>query len=229
MSVETIMAEVEKLPLEDMQRLQTAVETATRNRYVLVHAEEQVDSLNRQVSEEMGRELGDPWTAPTGAVDAYAIGAVVEHNGAQWRSLIPGNVWEPGVSGWREIAADEAVPPAYVPPTGSHDAYQKDDRVSWDGSIWRSRIDGNVWTPQAHPQGWVKEMRIPEGMEPVEPEPTEPVEPEEPTYPEWTAPTGEHDAYGIGDVVTFEGTAYRSVIDANTWSPADYPAGWEEI
>lgn len=224
MSVETIMSEVKELSLEDMQRLQAAVEIATRNRYVLVHAEEQVDKLNRQVSEELGRKLGDPWAAPTSAVDAYAIGAVVEHNGAQWRSLIPGNVWEPGVSGWREIAAGEVVPPAYVPPTGAHDAYQKDDRVSWNGSIWRSRIDGNVWTPRAHPQGWVEEARIPEGQEP-----TEPTDPEEPAYPEWVAPTGGHDAYGIGDEVLFEGTAYRSVIDANTWSPAEYPAGWEEI
>lgn len=215
MSVKTIMAEVEKLPLEEMQRLQAEVEAATRNRYMLAHAEEQIDKLNRQVSEEMGRELGDPWATPTSAVDAYAIGAVVEHNGAQWRSLIPGNVWEPGVSGWREIAAGEVVPPAYVPPTGAHDAYQKDDRVSWNGSIWRSRIDGNVWTPQAHPQGWVKEARIPEGAGPE--------------TPAWVQPTGAQDAYNIGDVVSFEGAAYRSVIDGNTWSPAGYPAGWEEI
>lgn len=218
MSVETIMAEVEKLPLEDMQRLQTAVEEATRTRYVREHAEEQIDKVNRQVSRYLGRKLGDAWQQPSGATDAYSMGAVVTHGGATWRSLVVGNVWEPGVSGWREISEDEAVPPGFVRPTGAHDAYGIGDRVSWNGIVWRSTIEGNVWTPRDYPQGWAEEASIPEGQEPIDP-----------TYPEWVAPTSGHDAYSIGDEVLFEGTAYRSVIDANTWSPADYPAGWEEI
>jgi hypothetical protein len=31
----------------------------------------------------------------------------------------------------------------------------------------------------------------------------------------------------VGDKVTFEGVHYVSLIDNNTWSPADYPQGWE--
>lgn len=50
-----------------------------------------------------------------------------------------------------------------------------------------------------------------------------------PTAPEWVQPEGSHDAYNIGDEVTFEGAVYRSTIDANAWSPAIYPAGWERI
>src|SRR5699024_7723731 len=223
MSVETIMAEVEQLTLEEMQRLQTAVEEATRTRYVRENAEEQIDKVNRQVSRYLGRKLGDSWQQPSGATEAYSMGAVVTHGGATWRSLVVGNVWEPGVSGWREIPVDEAVPPEFMQPTGAHDAYQIGDRVSWNGIVWRSTIEGNVWTPQDYPQGWAEEASLPEGQEP-EPEPVEPG-----AYPEWTAPTGGHDAYSIGDEVLFEGTAYRSVIDANTWSPAEYPAGWEEI
>jgi len=45
--------------------------------------------------------------------------------------------------------------------------------------------------------------------------------------PEWQQPTGSHDAYNTGDKVTFEGQVYMSLIDANTWSPSEYPAGWE--
>lgn len=47
--------------------------------------------------------------------------------------------------------------------------------------------------------------------------------------PEWQQPTGAHDAYNTGDRVTFEGKIYESLIDANTWSPTEYPAGWLEI
>lgn len=47
-------------------------------------------------------------------------------------------------------------------------------------------------------------------------------------WPEWVQPTGVQDAYMIGDKVTFEEKHYISLIDNNTWSPAVYPAGWEE-
>ncbi len=47
--------------------------------------------------------------------------------------------------------------------------------------------------------------------------------------PEWVQPTGGHDAYNVGDKVTFEGQVYKSLIDASTWSPTAYPQGWEEV
>ena len=46
-------------------------------------------------------------------------------------------------------------------------------------------------------------------------------------YPVWAQPTGAQDAYMIGDIVDYNGTLYRSVIDGNTYSPDVYPAGWE--
>ena len=45
-------------------------------------------------------------------------------------------------------------------------------------------------------------------------------------YPVWSQPTGAHDAYNTGDVVSYNGTLYESVIDGNTYSPDAYPAGW---
>lgn len=47
-------------------------------------------------------------------------------------------------------------------------------------------------------------------------------------WPEFVQPTGAHDAYNKGDKVTFEGKHYVSLIDANVYSPAAYPAGWQE-
>jgi hypothetical protein len=46
-------------------------------------------------------------------------------------------------------------------------------------------------------------------------------------YPVWSQPTGAHDAYNRGDIVNYNGTLYRSMIDGNTYSPDGYPAGWE--
>ena len=42
------------------------------------------------------------WRQPTGAHDAYPLGARVSHAGKRWISDIDGNVWEPGVWGWSE-------------------------------------------------------------------------------------------------------------------------------
>lgn len=45
-------------------------------------------------------------------------------------------------------------------------------------------------------------------------------------YPEWVQPLGASDAYNTGDIVSFNGTLYKSTIDGNVWSPVDYPQGW---
>lgn len=46
-------------------------------------------------------------------------------------------------------------------------------------------------------------------------------------YPVWSQPAGAHDAYNTGDIVDYNGTLYKSLIDGNVWSPDAYPAGWE--
>ena len=48
-------------------------------------------------------------------------------------------------------------------------------------------------------------------------------------YPVWSKPSGAHDAYNTGDIVDYNGTLYKSLIDGNIYSPAEYPAGWEVI
>ena len=48
-------------------------------------------------------------------------------------------------------------------------------------------------------------------------------------YPIWSKPTGAHDAYNTGDIVDYNGTLYKSLIDGNIYSPEEYPAGWEML
>lgn len=47
-------------------------------------------------------------------------------------------------------------------------------------------------------------------------------------FPVWSKPSGAHDAYNVGDVVDYNGVLYTSVINGNTYSPDEYPAGWEK-
>ena len=151
-------------------------------------------------------DFAEPWRQPTGEEDAYAIGEVVAHGGKAWRSLLNVNVWEPGVSGWREAVDDFA---AWLQPTGAHDAYAAGEVVAHGGKTWRSLIDANTGEPGV--SGWRESVLMPpSGIAPP---------------PAWVQPAGGHDAYNKGDRVTHNGQIWVNLIDANVWEPGVY--GWE--
>ena len=89
--------------------------------------------------------------------------------------------------------------------------YQKDDVFKYEGKLYKvikGLTSQDNWKPDQTPSEYLPLM--PSGV-----------------IPEWVKPTGGHDAYNTGDKVIFEGLVYESLIDSNTWSPTDYPAGWE--
>jgi len=89
-------------------------------------------------------------------------------------------------------------------PLGSHDAYMTGDRVLFNGEVYISKIDNNVWSPDVY--GWELETS---GE----------------VYPEWVQPQGAHDAYALGAIVSHNGQLWISTVDANVWEPGVY--GWE--
>lgn len=91
------------------------------------------------------------WRQPEGAHDAYPTGVWVWHAGQVWENLTAANVWEPGVSGWRDPVNEW---PAWVQPTGAHDAYPLGAKVSFGGFHWTSTAAANVWAPGVF--GWAK-------------------------------------------------------------------------
>lgn len=44
--------------------------------------------------------------------------------------------------------------PVWSKPTGSHDAYNIGDVVDYNGTLFESLIDGNVYSPDEYPAGW---------------------------------------------------------------------------
>lgn len=52
------------------------------------------------------------------------------------------------------IGLDEKGYPVWSQPTGAHDAYNKGDIVDYNGILYQSLIDGNVYSPEAYPAGW---------------------------------------------------------------------------
>ena len=64
--------------------------------------------------------------------------------------------WTPDVTPalFVAIGLDKAGYPIWSQPTGAHDAYNKDDIVDYNGILYQSLIDGNVYSPEAYPAGW---------------------------------------------------------------------------
>lgn len=52
------------------------------------------------------------------------------------------------------IGLDDSGYPIWSKPTGAHDAYNKGDVVNYNGVLYESLIDGNVYSPEDYPSGW---------------------------------------------------------------------------
>ena len=111
-------------------------------------------------------------------------------------------------------------------PLGAHDAYGIGDIVEYNGKLYKSLINGNVWSPDVYADGWEIYTEPSGGGGGTTP--TEPETPPE-TIPDFVQPTGAHDAYKKGDKVKYNGKIYESLIDGNVHSPDAYPAGWKEV
>ncbi len=102
-------------------------------------------------------ELFPAWEPGKG----YAAGTRVRHNGRlyecatahtsaeEWTPPAAASLWSP-VKVNTETGLDE-----WTRPTGGHNAYKKGDRVLYEGSVYESTIDGNTWSPEEYPAGWV--------------------------------------------------------------------------
>lgn len=126
-------------------------------------------------------------------------------DGKTWESLIDWNVWPPPL-GWREVV--ETGHPAWVQPSGAHDAYALGDRVTHAGSDWESTHPANVWEPGS----WGAESLW-----------TELVEPD----PGAWAPG---QSVVVDDLRTYQGVTYRCIQSHTTqrgWHPPAVPALWE--
>src|SRR5699024_5319649 len=119
-------------------------------------------------------------------------------------------------------------------PQGTHDAYAKGVKVVFNGSVYESTIDSNVYSPEDYPQGWtlVEDNSTEEPVEDTSVEDTpveEEVEDEATSVPDLKEPAGAQDAYSLGDLVLYTGSSDESTITNNVYSPESYPHGWTKL
>lgn len=98
-----------------------------------------------------GVELFPVWAIGT----AYAVDDRVQHGGTLYKCVQAHTSqadWTPDATPalWVVVSIDEY--PEWVQPTGAHDAYAKDSKVTHNGKKWISSYDANVWEPGVY--GW---------------------------------------------------------------------------
>lgn len=83
-------------------------------------------------------DVGDP--------QLYRV--VQAHTSAEeWPPASTPSLYEP-------LGLDDHGYPVWQQPSGAHDAYNKGDIVNYNGTLYISLVDGNVWTPGAYTGLW---------------------------------------------------------------------------
>lgn len=82
-----------------------------------------------------------------------------QHNGKLYKVVQPTvfqTQYEPGAEGTSSIFVEVSLEewPEWVQPTGAHDAYAKDAKVTHNSKKWTSDVDANVWEPGVY--GWTE-------------------------------------------------------------------------
>ena len=147
-----IVADDDPATLDDPSGTLVGVWEETRTEPLEVRSQERYAGPGMFHAKNRPEWFAPRWVQPSGAQDAYPVGAVVFDQDELWSNVTADNVWQPGVAGWwRE---DDV----WVQPTGAHDAYPKGHHVMHNAARWLSELADNVWEPGV--SGW---MEIPNG------------------------------------------------------------------
>ena len=95
---------------------------------------------------------------PTWGLISYSVGDRVQYNGTLYKCIQAHTAqsdWTPDATPalWVVVTIEEW--PEWVQPTGAHDAYSKDSKVTHNGKKWISSYDANVWEPGVY--GWAEQ------------------------------------------------------------------------
>lgn len=147
-------------PEEIMSAVNAAIEKRRNLSSTQNSVQRAVQIMALSFTDEQAIEVADLY--PEYEVDhAYKQNDRFQYNGSLYKvnqDHTSAAQWVPGETGteslYTNLMLNDAGHQIWKQPTGAHDAYNTGDIVEYKGTLYKSLINGNVWAPDAYPQGW---------------------------------------------------------------------------
>lgn len=162
-------AEIQEISAEELKSLEDAIEEAvkeqmaaeakrplTMEEVVRLTIAKTINSIT--VEDETALRMVEYYPAPDAA--SYAAGDRIQYNGklykclqahtaqANWNPIDAPSLWAEVLAGQDGTAIGEWVQPDSTNP------YMRGDKVNYNGKLYESEVDNNVWAPGVY--GWVE-------------------------------------------------------------------------
>ena len=116
-----------------------------------------IESMSAELTDADAIDVPELFPKFDGNAHLYAVGDRVRYGDLLYKCLqahTSQTDWTPDVamSLWVRVDDPSEEYPEWRQPTGAQDAYQKGDKVSYEGKHYISTVDNNVWSPTTY--GW---------------------------------------------------------------------------
>ena len=141
--------------MEQKDNLLMAMLTGTDTAPVVANYAVMLTSVNDEVAE----KIPEVFPAWDGNSKEYKMGDRVQYNGVLYKVLqdhTSQSTWTPtdAPSLFAKVLTSTTGEPQEWQQPDSTNAYKIGDRVIYNGKVYESIIDNNVWSPEAYPAGW---------------------------------------------------------------------------
>ena len=148
-------AETKSKLMEQKDNLLMAMFTGTDTTPVVANYAIMLTSVNDEVAE----KIPEVFPAWDGSGKAYKTGDRVQYSGVLYKVLqdhTSQSTWTPtdAPSLFAKVLTSTDGTPSEWQQPDSTNPYMKGDKVLYNGKIYESIIDNNVWSPEAYPSGW---------------------------------------------------------------------------
>lgn len=144
----------------ELNEIQTKATRAMLNGGAIATYSTAYQATLAKASDRAAFKMLDYFPAWDGDGHSYAVGDRVTYNDTLYKVLqahTSQSTWTPAdapsLFAVVLVTGTEDTPPEWVQPDSTN-AYMTGDRVTYNGKIYESTINNNVWCPADYPQGW---------------------------------------------------------------------------
>lgn len=110
-------------------------------------------------------EIADIYPKWSGDNKSYKVGDIIAYGTNSYgetqlytvlQAHVSQSAWTPDATAslYKAVGFNDGGVAIWTKPLGATDAYETGDIVDYNGTLYQSLIDGNVWSPDEYPAGW---------------------------------------------------------------------------